>query len=624
MPVVGDTTSAAERAADPAGWALPPAQRAALYGAIASRRDVRRFRPDAVPDELLRSLLAAAHAAPSVGHSQPWRFVVVRDPATRERAALCAEREQLRQAALLEEHAGRQLLDLQLHGIRDAPVGLVVGCDRRVDPVAVLGRATFGDADLWSCACAIENLWLAARAEGLGVGWVTLFQPDELAALVGMPEGVATLGWLCIGWPDERPPAPGLERAGWSQRQPLDAVVFAERWPSPAEDRTATAEDRTATAEDRTRTTGRGTAPAPPPGAQLRAPGPVSVVGARDEVDELLSAPGSLGSLGRAVARLRALQVTSRSSALLVLAAADHPVTEHGVSTFPPSVTREVLEAAVAGEALGAAAARAAGAAVLAVDAGVLGGPVPGSTGARPAGPRGDLVGRDAMTATDAGALLAAGQRLLLAGGTAGLVLLGEVGIGNTTVAAALWAALADLDGARAEDAVGLGASGDSPTLRRKRAVVRAALERARAEHGGALAGDPLVALAALGGPELAVLAGAVLGAAGSGAAVVLDGMATSVAALVAVRLEPAVAAHLVAGHVSSERAHRGVLEELGLEPLLDLRLRAGEGVGAALATAMLRAALATQEQAGRVAPPINLARRPRSRTPSRRGRGTG
>ena len=95
----------------------------------------------------------------------------------------------------------------------------------------MFGRATFPDADVWSCACAIENLWLAARAEGLGVGWVTLFEPAALAGLVGLPEGVVTLGWLCLGWPDERPPEPGLERAGWSRRAPLHDVVLRNRWP---------------------------------------------------------------------------------------------------------------------------------------------------------------------------------------------------------------------------------------------------------------------------------------------------------------------------------------------------------------------------------------------------------
>ena len=230
VPLVGDTTSAAERADDPRAWRFDEEQRRAVYDVIAARRDIRRFRPDQLEPDLVHRLLAAAHAGPSVGHCQPWRFLLVTDAPARERAALIAERERQRQASLLTEDARRRMLDLQLDGIAEAPLGIVVCCDRRAAPAGVLGRATFPDTDMWSCACAIENLWLAARAEGLGVGWVTLFPPDELAGLVGLPPGVETLGWLCVGWPDERPPSPGLERAGWSRRAPLEAVVLHERW----------------------------------------------------------------------------------------------------------------------------------------------------------------------------------------------------------------------------------------------------------------------------------------------------------------------------------------------------------------------------------------------------------
>jgi nicotinate-nucleotide--dimethylbenzimidazole phosphoribosyltransferase len=179
---------------------------------------------------------------------------------------------------------------------------------------------------------------------------------------------------------------------------------------------------------------------------------------------------------------------------------------------------------------------------------------------------------------------------------THGLVCLGEVGIGNTTVAAALACALLAL---RPDEAVGLGSGADAAMLDRKRDVVAGALARAQQERGAALA-DPMTALAVLGGPELAMLAGVTLGAAAAGVPVVLDGLATSLAALVAVRLEPAVQAALVAGHRSRERAHAAVLTELGLEPLLDLRLRAGEGVGACLAAQLLLAGLGVRRTAGR------------------------
>jgi nicotinate-nucleotide--dimethylbenzimidazole phosphoribosyltransferase len=571
VPLVGDATSARARSEAPQAWAFDAEARAAFYAAVEARRDIRRFRPDEVPPAVLERILGAAHAAPSVGHSQPWRFVIVRERETRDRAALLADREWHRQAARFDDRSSRHMLDLQLHGLRDAPLGVVVCCDRRTTAEAVIGRATYVDADLWSCAAAIENLWLAARVEGVGVGWVTLFRPDELAELVGLPEGVETLGWLCLGWPDERPPEPGLQRAGWSTRQPLSDVVRNERWGVDDEHEPAA------------------------PISHLRAPAPSEVVGARDEGDILLTPPGSLGVLDRAVDRLLAVGLGPGSPVTAVIAAASHPVTRHRVSTYDDDVTHEVLAATTAGESLGAVAARLVGAAVEIVDAGVDGVPVQGAILCRPVDPRGDLVEADALSPSDA-------QRLLLAGREHGnrlsghIVVLGEVGIGNTTVAAALVATRLTL---KADDAVGLGAGGDAGTVARKRAVVDAALARAATAHGDL--GEPMTALAALGGPEIAYLTGVTLGAAEAGALVVLDGLVTSSAALVAVGLEPGVAPYLVAGQESREQVHGVVNRYLGLEPLLSLRLRSGEGVGALLAAQLLRSAASLRAETARV-----------------------
>jgi nicotinate-nucleotide--dimethylbenzimidazole phosphoribosyltransferase len=557
VPLIGDRTRAAERAADPSGWAFDGASIDALHRVIDARRDIRRYRADPIPPDLLRRVLAAGHGAPSVGHSQPWRFVVVTEQATRDRAAVLADRERLRQAELLTPDRRARLLDLQLDGIREAPVGVVVACDRRAPAGGVLGRATFPDTDLWSCACAIQNIWLAARAAGLGLGWVTLFQPADLAALLHLPDGVETLGWLCLGWPDERPPEPGLERHGWSRRLALDDVVLAERWPDDGD-------------------------PAAPV-SHLAGPGQAAVVAARDTGDELLAAPESLGVLDRAVNRVLALAGPEPRTGTLVVVGADHPVTAHGISAYPASVTADVLAAAAAGESLGAATARRAGLTVEVRRAASLGTP-------------GDLLTADALTPQAVAALIDEGRALGRELAGHGLVCLGEVGIGNTTVAAALAAALLGLG---PDEAVGLGSGADAGMLDRKRAVVAGALARAQGQHGPALA-EPLTALAALGGAELAMLTGVTLGAAAAGVPVVLDGLATSLAALVAVRLEPAVQSALVAGHRSRERAHGAVLTELGLEPLLDLRLRAGEGVGACLAAQLLLTALAVRRTAGR------------------------
>ena len=124
---------------DPMGWAFAPDVRQGLYDVIDARRDIRRFRPDAVPEEVLDRVLTAAHHGPSVGHSQPWRFLVVTDASIRERAAIFADRERMRQADLLEPEAARRLLDLQLEGIREAPLGVVVCCDRRTPATGILG-----------------------------------------------------------------------------------------------------------------------------------------------------------------------------------------------------------------------------------------------------------------------------------------------------------------------------------------------------------------------------------------------------------------------------------------------------------------------------------------------------
>jgi nicotinate-nucleotide--dimethylbenzimidazole phosphoribosyltransferase len=572
VPLVGDVTAASERAADPSGWALPAEVKEALHEVIAARRDVRRYRPDPVPDDALERVLTAAHRAPSVGHSQPWRFVLVRDAAIRDRAAALADRERLRQAAQLDPDAARRLLDLQLEGIREAPLGIVVCCDRRTPAAGVLGRATFPDTDVWSCACAIQNLWLAARAEGLGLGWVTLFRPEDLAGLVSLPEGVLTLGWLCLGWPDERPPEPGLVRAGWSRRLPLADVILHDRWP----------------ASD--------AAPAPPP-SRLRAPEQRAVVGARDEADRLLTPPGSLGVLDRALDRVVALGRGDLDGGVMLLAAADHPVAALGVSAYDASVTRDVADAAVAGTALGATAASAAGLDVAVVDAGVDGGPVPGALRLRPAGPRGNLATCAALSPDDVGALLAGGRRLGRELGEKGLLALGEVGVGNTTVAAALASALLRAD---PDDVVGLGAGADTAMLDRKRRVIASAVDRAR-RHNPHLHREPLSALAELGGPELTVLAGAMLGAAEAKAPVILDGFAVSLAAVVAVMLEPSVQANLIAGQRSRERGHELALSHLGLEPLLDLRMRAGEGAGASFAAGLLLNGLKVRRSTARV-----------------------
>ncbi|MBA1190946.1 5,6-dimethylbenzimidazole synthase [Pseudomonas entomophila] len=208
--------------------AFSEAERAAVYRAIGERRDMRHFIGGEVEPTVLARLLAAAHQAPSVGLMQPWRFVRITDPALRVRIQAQVEDERQRTAQALGER-GEDFMKLKVEGIGDCAEVLVAALmDGRQDHV--FGRRTLPEMDLASLACAIQNLWLAARAEGLGMGWVSLFDPQALGELLGMPPGAKPVAILCLGPVEAFYPAPMLALEQWAQVQPLDTFVFENRW----------------------------------------------------------------------------------------------------------------------------------------------------------------------------------------------------------------------------------------------------------------------------------------------------------------------------------------------------------------------------------------------------------
>lgn len=208
--------------------------RQALYDIIAARRDVRNeFLPDPIDPAALRRILAAAHAAPSVGLMQPWDFLLIRAPERRaavHRAFLAANAEA---EAMFPDDRKALYRSLKLEGIRKAPLNICVTCDRDRGGKVVLGRTHNRDMDLYSTVCAVQNLWLAARAEGIGVGWVSIFRPADLRAVLGIPERVEIVAYLCLGYVDELFDRPELEARGWRERLPLEAVIHEETWPKP-------------------------------------------------------------------------------------------------------------------------------------------------------------------------------------------------------------------------------------------------------------------------------------------------------------------------------------------------------------------------------------------------------
>lgn len=205
--------------------------RDALYEVIGRRRDVRReFSDVPLDDDALHRVLAAAHAAPSVGNSQPWDFVLVRNPATREAFREHVAREQAVFRDQLPPERRETFSRIKVEGIREAALGVVVTYDATRGGPHVLGRHAIADAGLYSTCLAVQNLWLAATAEGLGVGWVSFYRPPFLRELLGIPEHVVPVAWLCVGPVTHLEDVPDLERHGWRSRRPLEAAVHDERW----------------------------------------------------------------------------------------------------------------------------------------------------------------------------------------------------------------------------------------------------------------------------------------------------------------------------------------------------------------------------------------------------------
>jgi 5,6-dimethylbenzimidazole synthase len=210
--------------------AFSPSEREAVYKAIQSRRDVRRFVSTPIPEEVIGRILLAAHHAPSVGYMQPWNFIVIRNPRTKNAIKQAFLSARAQEAAQFADARKELYLSLKLEGIEQAPLNICVTCDPARHGPAVLGRSLNPRTDIYSTCCAIQNLWLAARAEGLGVGWVSILSEQRLKEILCIPACIAVVGYLCVGYPERFEAKPELETVGWLGRLPLQDVVFDETW----------------------------------------------------------------------------------------------------------------------------------------------------------------------------------------------------------------------------------------------------------------------------------------------------------------------------------------------------------------------------------------------------------
>ncbi|WP_405402377.1 nicotinate-nucleotide--dimethylbenzimidazole phosphoribosyltransferase [Streptomyces sp. NBC_01104] len=577
-PVVG--LAEAPEAAEDVPAATPPApgyddaERDAVLRVMRERRDIRNgFRADPIPHEVLLRVLEAAHTAPSVGHSQPWDFVVIRSAETRRSMHELAQRQREAYAKSLPKARAKQFKELKIEAIVDTPVNIVVTADPTRGGRHTLGRHTQPQMAPYSSALAVENLWLAARAEGLGVGWVSFFDEREMVRALGLPEHLEVVAYLCVGYVDEFPEEPELMQAGWSKRRPLSWVVHEETY-------------------------GRRALPGEEPHNLLQEtissirPLDAKALGEAWERQKRMTKPaGALGMLEIISAQLSGLSRMCPppipEPAAVAIFAGDHGVHAQGVTAWPQEVTGQMVANFLGGGAVCNAFAAQVGAEVCVVDVGVAS-ELPATPGLLPRKVRAgtaDFTTGPALTREEVLAAIEVGietARDLVAAGNKGL-LTGEMGIANTTASAALICVYTGMDPA---EVTGRGTGINDEMHARKVDVVRRALDLHQPDPA-----DPIGVLAAVGGLEHAAMAGFLLGGASLRTPVILDGVSAGAAALVARAIAPEALAACIAGHRSAEPGHVAALNKLGLRPLVDLDLRLGEGTGALLALPIVQSA---------------------------------
>ncbi|MCF3177662.1 nicotinate-nucleotide--dimethylbenzimidazole phosphoribosyltransferase [Streptomyces sioyaensis] len=549
-------------------------ERAAVHRVMRERRDIRNgFRSDPIPNDVLLRVLEAAHTAPSVGHSQPWDFVVIRSAETREKMHQLAMQQREAYAKSLPKARAKQFRELKIEAILETPVNIVVTADSTRGGRHTLGRHTQPQMAPYSSALAVENLWLAARAEGLGVGWVSFFDEREMVRELDLPEHLEVVAYLCVGYVDEFPEEPELLQAGWSKRRPLSWVVHEETY-------------------------GRRALPGESPHDLLQEtlqgirPLDAKALGEAWERQKRMTKPaGALGMLEIISAQLcglsRKCPPPIPEPAAVAIFAGDHGVHAQGVTPWPQEVTGQMVANFLGGGAVCNAFAHQVGAEVCVVDVGVAS-DLPATPGLLPRKVRpgtADFTAGPAMTQEDVLKAIEVGidtARDLVAAGNKAL-LTGEMGIANTTTSAALIAVYTGVDAA---EVTGRGTGINDETHARKVEVVRRALELHQPDPA-----DPIGVLAALGGLEHAAMVGLILGGASLRTPVILDGVSAGAAALVARAIAPEALAACIAGHRSAEPGHVAALNKLGLRPLVDLDLRLGEGTGALLALPVVQSA---------------------------------
>lgn len=604
-------------------------EKEALEKVIRERRDIRSFRSEPIPESLVWKILQSGHLAASVGFSQPWNFLVLQDKNTHRQVYEHFVSENTKASQLFPDAKGETYRSLKLQGLLDSPLHIVVTCDSFKNGEHVLGRTSVKEVDEYSVCLAVQNIWLTARAEGIGVGWMSIYDPVELPKILGIPDHIKIIAYLCLGEPVWFPEIPMLETSGWKKRENIEQLVFWENWSEtkknhantfdtinlnlqtseassisetrhsiiPPSEKHPSKKDSTKIEESNKLLLNNKFPHSTNQNANEFNRATFDIQFVKDRLDEFTKPKGSLGKMEDFVLQLASIQkrrFPKISSKTVLIVAADHGIAEEGISAFPSSSTYKMVYQYLAGGGAVSSFARGVDAKVYVADLGVdhdfqEGTALLGQKVRR--GTR-NFLKESALTLKEVEAALEIGKNLWAEIPETDVLSLGEVGIGNTTCTVVLTALLFDLnfDVLIQNDWIGIGTGVKGDLYQNKKSLIAESLDKYKKENG--YYKDHIMELLLnVGGLEIIGMVGVILGSDGRGKAIVLDGLISTIAGVIATYINPSLKDVIFVGHLSFEKLHSEILQRMNWKPILDLGLRLGEATGSTLAMGILEQA---------------------------------
>jgi nicotinate-nucleotide--dimethylbenzimidazole phosphoribosyltransferase len=525
------------------------------------RRDVRgnRFLPDPVEDSVVEKILKSALVAPSVGFSQPWEFVIIKDKATKEKVFNTFNEENDLAKGKFDGEKSKEYAQMKLEGIMESPLNIAVLY--KPSKSNVLGQTTMKEVGIYSVVCAVQNMWLMARAYNVGIGWVSILNPDKVKQVLNTPPDNRLVAYLCVGYVKEFLDKPELELLEWEKRKIPDEIIHYERY----------AHEPLRTFEIK------------PVSKNIEAD-------LQHKIDFKTKPTGALGELERTALKIGKIQNTlspELRNPHIVVFAADHGIAKEGVSAYPQEVTFQMVMNFLGGGAAINVFCKQNNIKIKIVDAGVNFSFPPGTdlVNAKVGMGTKSFLKEPAMTIDETHKAINAGTDIIneIYSEGCNIIGFGEMGIGNTSSASVLMSLLCNIP---IQECVGKGTGVTSDALKKKIEILATAIEKQGRPS------DIIKVLATYGGFEIAQMCGAMLQAAQNKMIIMVDGFIATSAFLVAYYINPLVIEYAIFCHQSEENGHGKMLKHLGARPLLNLDMRLGEGTGAAVAYPVIKSAV--------------------------------